>query len=157
VTRSAPRKIAGNATPTLGVDMAMFLRFACAPIWIYLLFLIPLVGCSIAARGSGTTGGKGVGGSATTTIVFGRNERSALRDAYHDRRWRQSFLASLVVYDEWPWPVLQQSWFRFRILVYGPVIRQRLVHIKEIGPASFESPYHLSARDIMPALLYAVA
>jgi len=37
------------------------------------------------------------------------------------------------------------------------MICQWLIHIKEISPASFESPYHVGARDVMPALLYAAS
>jgi hypothetical protein len=83
-------------------------------------------------------------------------ERFAQRDAYLDRHRRQSFLVSLVIYDEWSWSALKQFWCRFRILIYGPMICQWLIHIKEIGPASFESSYHISARDIMTALPDAV-
>ena len=69
-----------------------------------------------------------------------------------DRRRRQNFLASLAIYDVWSWAALQQLWFRFGILIYRPMICQRLIHLKEIGPASLESSDHISTRDIMAAL-----
>jgi hypothetical protein len=37
------------------------------------------------------------------------------------------------------------------------MIRQRLIHIEEIGPASFVSPYDVSARDITQSVLFPVA
>ena len=34
------------------------------------------------------------------------------------------------------------------------MIRQGLVHLKEIGPPAFESSYYISSRDIVPTLPY---
>lgn len=106
-------------------------------------------------------------GSLATTLRFPKRksasricarlrERFAQRDAYHGLHRRQSFLVSLVFYNEWSWSALKQFWCKFRILIYGRMICQWLIHIKEIGPTSFESPYHVRARDVMSALLYAI-
>jgi hypothetical protein len=82
---------------------------------------------------------------------------SVRHDAYRDRRRQQNSLASLAIYDEWSWTALQQLWFRFGILICGPMICQWLIHIKEIGPTAFESSYHISPRDIMTALFDSVS
>jgi hypothetical protein len=41
------------------------------------------------------------------------------------------------------WSALQQSWFGFGILIYCPMIRQRPIHIEEVGPPRLESSYHI--------------
>ena len=79
-------------------------------------------------------------GSFATTLPFSHTQIGV--PYLHGPHRRQSFLASLVIYDVWSWPALQQLWFRFGILMYGPMICQWLIH---------------SARDIMPALLTGLA
>src|ERR1700722_13481112 len=75
-------------------------------------------------------------------------QRAAIRDPHPPK----SSLLFSVLYDEWSWAALQKFRFRFGILIHGPMICQRPVHIKEIGPAALESPYYIGARDIMTAL-----
>jgi hypothetical protein len=69
-----------------------------------------------------------------------------------DRHRRQSSPASWAIFVEWSWSALHQSRFSFGILIYCPVIRQRLIHIEEIGPSALESPYHIGSRDIVAPL-----
>ena len=76
-------------------------------------------------------------GSFATTLPFSHTQIGV--PYLHGPHRRQSFLASLVIYDVWSWPALQQLWFRFGILMYGPMICQWLIH---------------SARDIMPRPAY---